>query len=127
MFCALRIITGVLLNSNYTIWRNNDRHKRSIIIALIVSIFFLVFILGIFIGYLCNRSNTTTELNESKPKSFFDIKSREKKAIDIDDTKVVLNIDTNKLEKKFDKIADSKVVKSDIENSVNKLKNMKGK
>ena len=99
-----------------------------LIISLIVSIFFLVFILGIFIGYLLNKQNVRT-IVEDKPKSFFDNNktNNPKKSIDIDDTKVVLSIDTNKLEKKFDNIADSTVVKSNIGNSVNKLKNMKGK
>ena len=99
-----------------------------LIISLIVSIFFLVFILGIFIGYLFNKQNVRT-IVEDKPKSFFDNNKTNnlKKSIDIDDTKVVLSIDTNKLEKKFDNIADSTVVKSNIGNSVNKLKNMKGK
>jgi hypothetical protein len=39
---------------------------------------------------------------------------------------VVLNIDTTQMEKKFTNIAEQKTVETDISESVNKLKQMKG-
>jgi hypothetical protein len=48
------------------------------------------------------------------------------KKLNIDETKVVLNIDTTQMEKKFTNIAEQKTVETDISESVNKLKQMKG-
>jgi hypothetical protein len=46
--------------------------------------------------------------------------------ISIDSTKIVTKIDTNNLEKKYDHLGEKKSSQENIENSVSKLKNMKG-
>jgi len=96
--------------------------------SVLVCSYIMVFSLGAGLGYLFLPKGSSLQ-DFAAPTSFLKNQGKPKKnnSIEIDDTKVVLKVDTDGLEKKFDKIADSKQVKSDISNSVNKLKSMKGK
>lgn len=82
-----------------------------------------VFILGLIIGYIIKQSQNSGVYN-SRPKSFFEQQEKNETA-KIDDTKYVVNIGTDKLEKKYDSLGDTVVSESNINNAVNKLKNLK--
>lgn len=100
-----------------------------LIICGIVSSYAIVLSLGLGLGYIF--LSKSIDFNSDRPTSF--LKSQGKKtpnsntAIEIDDTKVVLNVSTDGLEKKYDNMTKETKVKSDIAGSVNKLKSMKGK
>lgn len=97
-------------------------------LCLIVLTFVILFSLGILIGIFIGKNGQ--QQNYEKPESFLKKNNKQadnKKQISIDDTKVVIGVSTEGLEKKFDQITESVKTKNDIQNSVNKLKNMKGK
>lgn len=102
---------------------NNDM----ILIVIIIASHLFVLVLGTTLSYLV--LNKQQDNYYEKPKSFLKSQSKEKenKSLEIDDTKVVLNIRTDGYEKKFDNMTKDTKIHNNITNSVNKLKNMKGK
>lgn len=95
-----------------------------LILGIVQSILCL---LSIIIGILINKylyySGTPSNIRTQNTHKF----NNKNKSIDIDETKVVLNIDTNKLEKKFNNIAESTSIEdSTLNSSISKLKQMKG-
>lgn len=92
---------------------------------LIIAILIILNIISMLIGYLLGR------LGGSESVSIFEKKSKDKNKVvktdvDIDETKYVINIKTEGLEKKYGSLGDIKQSQENIQNSVNKLKNMKG-
>jgi formate dehydrogenase assembly factor FdhD len=85
----------------------------------------MVFGIGFVIGYLINSQGISrpSEIFNTKQQSKNDIN---KKSIEIDTTKVVLDIKTDNLEKKYNNIAESQITQTNIGSSINKLKNLKG-
>lgn len=96
------------------------------VISVILCLQTIGSLLSVMIGiYLTKNSNYVGTPSNIKSKNELSSK-KENKKLDIDETKVVLNIDTTTLEKKFTNLAEQKTVDSDISDSVNKLKQMKG-
>jgi hypothetical protein len=83
-----------------------------------------LFLIGYFIGKQSNAGVFNSVLN-TKPASFFDDVKKDKKTVNIDDTKYVVDIQTSGMEKKYDFLGDIKKSEENISNSINKLKNMK--
>lgn len=95
-------------------------------ISIILSLQTIGSLLSIIIGiYLAQNYNSGTPSN-IKYNTRSHHNTENKKKLDIDETKVVLNIDTTTMEKKFTNLTEQKVVNADISDSVNKLKQMKG-
>lgn len=92
-----------------------------ILILLILNIFSLI--IGFILGQIWSISGVS---NIEKPKSFFQQQSENKVKVSIDNTKYVTNIKTDNLEKKYNSLGEIKQSQENIENSVNKLKNIKG-
>lgn len=92
-------------------------------ISIILSLQTIGSLLSVLIGIYLTR-NTINGGTPSSSKT--NITQNKNKKLDIDETKVVLDIDTTKLEKKFTNIAEQKTVDTDISESVNRLKQMKG-
>lgn len=93
-----------------------------IILLLIFNIFF--FLIGFIIGRIWSTGGVY-HTKESSPVSFFKENKQTKKQINIDDTKYVVDIKTTDLEKKYNNLGETKISKENIDESVNKLKNMK--
>jgi hypothetical protein len=103
---------------------NNETILIIILLLLNIFSFIIGFILG-KIGPILGVFNVSQE----KPESFFkanNTKAKKKTVIDIDETKYVVDISTKGLEKKYDSLGEVKQSSDNIQNSVNKLKNMKG-
>lgn len=84
-----------------------------------------IFWLGFILGKLYNNHI----ILENQPVSFAKknkIDSNNTKPISIDDTKYVSKINTDSLEKKYDSLGDVKASTEQINNSISKLKNLKG-
>jgi FtsZ-interacting cell division protein ZipA len=98
---------------------------KEILIIVLLSLNLICFVLGYLLGKLNhNQAFIDTETNYYKINKSKDSKRSEK--IDIDCSKVVTKIKTDDLEKKYDTLGETKSSQEKIENSVNKLKNMKG-
>lgn len=98
---------------------------NNFIILVIISLNFIVFILGYLCGKIGYNNNSETNTNYSS-NTFSKNSKKNFGDISIDETKVVTKIVTDKLEKKFDDLGETKVSSENITSSVNKLKNMKG-
>ena len=93
-------------------------------IGILIISYVIVFILGLIIGKLWSNVGVYNNSPISKkPSSFFD--KEVKKSISIDETKFVGDIKTEGLEKKYANIAEEKTTTSDIQTSIDKLKNLK--
>ena len=99
-------------------------------VPIYVISYLFVFTMGFVGGVYVTKTNASSD----KPRSFFDKQKeieqeRKHNAINIDDTKVVLNkhIATDRLEKKFDSLGKTKTSKDNTQSAISKLKNMKGK
>jgi hypothetical protein len=93
-------------------------------IGILIVSYVIVFILGLIIGRLWSNVGVYNNSPISKkPSSFFD--KEVKKSISIDETKFVGDIKTEGLEKKYANIAEEKTTTSDIQTSIDKLKNLK--
>ena len=99
-------------------------HSDWFAISIILSLQTIGSLLSVLIGIYLTR-NTISGGTPSTSKTNIITQNKNKK-LDIDETKVVLDIDTTKLEKKFTNIAEQKTVDADISESVNRLKQMKG-
>lgn len=95
---------------------------------IIICIFIFCIILSGVIGYILGKINSISGVYNIQSKQ-----SIRKQAIieavsqvSIDDKKFVTDIKTDDFEKKYDNLGDTKKSKENIENSVNKLRNMKG-
>lgn len=98
-------------------------------ITVVVILFNLVFILGLFLGLMWSYSrnnivNQTPGINNTKTASNQITKNPTK--IEIDETKFVTKINTDGLEKKYTDIGNKKESDEQISTSINKLKSLKG-
>ncbi len=96
---------------------------------LIITILVILNIVSGFIGYIIGRLNIANGVYENRPQSFFtknQTVAPAKSALSIDDKKFVVDIKTDGLERKYDTLGDIKKTEENINNSVNKLKNLKG-
>jgi hypothetical protein len=107
-------------------------HLALILIILLILSHIISISLGIGLGYLLFRNRSQDNL--ATPSSFFNskhvdnnVKDCKKPKLDIDETKIVLNVSTDGMEKKFDNMTQEIKTQNDTVNSVNKLKQMKGK
>ena len=95
------------------------------IILLLLNIVF--FLLGYFFGRLNNQNGVYH--TQGKSQSFFDKqKTQDKeptKKIDIDSSKIVIDIKTENLEKKYESLGDTKQSQDKISSAINKLKNIR--
>ena len=99
-------------------------------VPIYVISYLFVFTMGFVGGVYVSKTNASSD----KPQSFFDKQKeveqeRKHNAINIDDTKVVLDkhIATDNLEKKFDSLGKTKTSKDNTQSAISKLKSMKGK
>jgi hypothetical protein len=101
-------------------------HNDIIIFILLIISHIITLATGLIMGYILSGNSQN---NVGAPASF--LKSTKKPLlnndISIDEKKVVLDLSTDGMEKKFEDITRPVSIKNDISNSVNKLKNMKGK
>lgn len=106
----------------------NNMHILS---AMSVLVFTHICAFGMGFVIAFTYMNKRTPESEMSIQSFFEKqkennKQEKRKKIEIDNTKVVLDIKTDNLEKKFDKLGTSSKSKNDIKSSINKLKSMRG-
>lgn len=94
---------------------------------------FILFLVCFGIGYILGKLNSSVGGVLYDDNNFIQNKkviknniAQQKPLIKIDDTKFVTDIDTKTMEKKFDSLGDVKVSSDSVDNSVSKLKNMKG-
>lgn len=94
-------------------------------IYLLLGVFSVSMLVSFFmIGYLLGKLSVSNGVSKCN-KSF--IKNDQKNTLgSIDDTKFVVKIKTDELQKKYDQLGDIKSSEENINNSVSKLKNMKG-
>lgn len=82
-------------------------------------------------GYLFGRLNNShtgvlfSGVSNDNKKIVKDNIANQKPLIKIDDTKFVTEIDTGSMEKKFDSLGETVVSEDNLDQSVNKLKNLK--
>lgn len=80
---------------------------------------------SMLIGYLLARLNHSGVINDRTQSFFTKLKDDKIVNIAIDDKKFVTDIKTDGLVKKYDSLGDVKQTTENIDNSVNKLKNLK--
>jgi len=100
--------------------------EKETIFILIISLCFsiLTFLIGYIIGKISNLNGVYD--NSNKNKLFNSQKKYDSQPkITIDDTKFVLDIKTDSLEKKYDSLGDIKKTEEKIDQSINKLKQLK--
>ena len=95
-------------------------------LSIILSLHTIGSLLSIIIGIYIAKRQSGIEMPINYRSANVQAKDLSNKKLNIDETKVVLNIDTTQMEKKFTNIAEQKTVETDISESVNKLKQMKG-
>lgn len=97
---------------------------------LLFSLLILLNVVFFFLGYIVGKLNNnnyiypeknTNKLKDKKSKNAGDTNI----PISIDEKKIVTVIKTDKLEKKFDNLGDKIVVKDNIDNNINRLKQIK--
>jgi hypothetical protein len=101
--------------------------QEYIIYIILITFNIVFFLFGYIIGQLKNQNGVY--YTQEKNVSFFDkqkIDQKESKKIDIDSSKVVIDIKTDNLEKKYDSLGDTKQSQEQISTAINKLKNMRG-
>lgn len=97
-----------------------------LLFSLLILLNVVFFFLGYIVGKLNNNNYIYQEKNINKPND-----KKNKNAfntnipISIDEKKIVTVIKTDKLEKKFDNLGDKTVVKDNIDNNINRLKQIK--
>jgi CRISPR/Cas system-associated protein endoribonuclease Cas2 len=98
---------------------------KEIVIIILLLLNLICFGLGYILSKISNYelivSDKTIDQNQNK-----NTKNKQIEKIEIDVSKVVTKINTDSLEKKYDTLGETKTSQEKIENSVNKLKNMKG-
>lgn len=77
------------------------------------------------VGYLFGKYNNLVSYNYNTRSNNKTI-SKKINSVNIDEKKVVLNIATQDLEKKYESLGQITIADTDINNSINKLKNLKG-
>ncbi len=97
--------------------------NNNLLILIIVLININSFLIGYLFGYCRNKNGVNNNA------SFFKKQQEVQKhsSIAIDDAKFVVDIKTEGLEKKYDSLGDKKTTDQNISESVNKLKNLRGK
>jgi hypothetical protein len=91
-------------------------------------IWLLLVIIAFIIGFILGTNKLSySGVTNSEPVSFFTKnKEQEKKQqIKIDDSKFVTEIDTRLMEKKFNSLGETTVSDENVDESINKLKNLK--
>jgi len=94
---------------------------------IIITILVLININSVIIGYLLARMRNSGVSSNSSQSFFSKLKDDKivNSTIAIDDKKFVTDIKTDGLVKKYDSLGDVKQTTDNIDNSVNKLKNLK--
>lgn len=93
---------------------------------IIIYVLILLNIFSFLLGYLYGKLNNIgyhQNINSNNKKNK---KITTNSDITIDDKTVVVSIDTKGFEKKYTELGDTKIMQTDISESVNKLKNLKG-
>ena len=105
--------------------------ENNLLLIVVISMLIITHIFSFALGLLLGYNTMNSHGNSQTPTSFLKNKGINKKdqndTIQIDDTKVVLNLNTDGMEKKYTEIGKEIKSKNDIEKSVSKLKSMKGK
>lgn len=98
---------------------------KEIVIVVLLSLNLICFGLGYLLGKINNNQFIVSDgmVNHNQTKNS---KTKNIDKIEIDSSKVVTKINTDGLEKKYETLGETKSSQEKIENSVNKLKNMKG-
>lgn len=102
-----------------------------ITISLETILVFFICLLCLLTGFLFGRLNIsdagvlTNDVFQHNNKVIKNNIANQKPLIKIDDTKFVTEIDTGSMEKKFDSLGETKVSEDNLDQSVNKLKNLK--
>jgi|688.fasta_scaffold16575_17 hypothetical protein len=99
----------------------NSIHIIFILILVILNIF--SFVLGCLVGKLLLVNGVSMISN--KPKSFFQSEQKSEK-VNIDEKIHITNIKTDGMVKKYDSLGEVKTSEENINNSIEKLKKMKG-
>lgn len=81
----------------------------------------IIFAIGLYLGSILTTTNNSSYNQYLYPNKTKSIVPK----IDIDDKKIVLDIKTDSLVKKFDTITEEKIVSTNINTSIDKLKNIK--
>lgn len=104
----------------------------TIIIYILLWLNIISFICGYILSHILYNNSISPSFNPIS-NSFIknnriqnDLNINNNPKIEIDDKKVVVNIDTQGLEKKYEELGDTKISDININNSINKLKNLKG-
>ena len=102
-----------------------------ITISLDTVLVFFICSLCLLTGFLFGCLNNTimgvltNDVLQNNQKVIKNNIANQKSLIKIDDTKFVTEIDTGSMEKKFDSLGETKVSEDNLDQSVNKLKNLK--
>lgn len=95
---------------------------------MLQNIIYILLLLNIFsflLGYLCHGVH-----NNKLDKTYNKLSNKNKIPVNhnitIDEKKMVVNIDTKGLEKKYDSLGEVSQSDNNINDSINKLKNLKG-
>lgn len=97
---------------------------------LLFSLLILLNVVFFFLGYIVGKLNNNNYIYQEKNIN----KTNDKKSknavrtnipISIDEKKIVTVIKTDKLEKKFDNLGDKTIVKDNIDDNINRLKQIK--
>jgi hypothetical protein len=102
-----------------------------ITISLDTVLVFFVCLLCLLTGFLFGRLNMsnggvlTSDVLQNNHKAIKNNIANQKSLIKIDDTKFVTEIDTGSMEKKFDSLGETVVSEDSLDQSINKLKNLK--
>ena len=108
--------------------RYRDISMKDQAFFFITAILLALNIVFLLIGYLLGKINNSHNNFGVQPVSFFkqqQVDKRKESAVMIDDTKYVSTINTSDLEKKYDKLGDIVISNDAINESINKLKNLK--
>ena len=93
-----------------------------------ISLIVLFFLVGYILGRLIRFQKSMGTIQPSEKVNLFDRKWRKApKKINIDETKFVTDVKTDSIEKDFDSLGEKIVSQDDIDSSVSKLSQLKGK
>lgn len=92
-----------------------------IVFTLLTILFIVVFILGYVIG----KFSSNNGVSNTRPNKYSNEGISIQTSCNIDDSKFVSKINTDNLQKKYDQLGETKISQDSIDQSVNKLKNIK--
>lgn len=90
-----------------------------LLVIIGIALFILFFLIGYIIGKLSVKDNI-----QKRNKLYTE--NRDIEINDIDNTKFVVKIETDQLQKRYSELGEIKTSEENINNSISKLKNMKG-